>query len=210
MILVGQFDSPFVRRVAISMILLELPYERDTRSVFADAEAMRRINPLGRIPSLVLDDGEVLIESAAILDHLDERVGPERALLPPRGVERRRALRLIALATGAVDKAGAMVYEQALRPPDTRLPAWIDRCRTQVASALDALAQETHPGWHGGDRPMQADISIGCLIGYLRLRKLDALLEGHPVLAQHGDACEALPAFAQTRPAADEKMPDGL
>jgi glutathione S-transferase len=85
MILVGQYDSPFVRRVAISLHLLELPFTRNTISVFADAEEMRRINPLGRIPSLILDDGEVLIDSAAILDHLDERVGPERALLPPRG-----------------------------------------------------------------------------------------------------------------------------
>src|SRR5690242_671792 len=125
MILVGQFDSPYVRRVAISMILLDLPYERDTRSVFADAEAMRRINPLGRSPSLVLDDGEVLIASAAILDHLDESVGPDRALLPPRGAPRRRALRTIALATGAIDKAGAIVYEQTLRPTDKRLPAWL-------------------------------------------------------------------------------------
>ena len=87
MILVGQYDSPFVRRVAVSLRLLGFAYEHDTRSVFGDFESMRRTNPLGRIPSLVLDDGEVLIDSAAILDHLDETVGPARALVPARGAD---------------------------------------------------------------------------------------------------------------------------
>ena len=84
MILVGQYDSPFVRRVAVSLRVLGFDYEHDTRSVFGDFEAMRQVNPLGRIPSLVLDGGEVLIDSAAILDWLDETVGPDRALLPRR------------------------------------------------------------------------------------------------------------------------------
>src|SRR3546814_8641473 len=107
MILVGQFDSPFVRRVAISLRVLGFTYEHDKRSVFGDFDSMRRTNPLGRIPSLVLDaqdgkEGTVLIDSAAILDWLDEKVGPERALIPPAGPARQRALQILALATGAV------------------------------------------------------------------------------------------------------------
>jgi glutathione S-transferase len=116
MILVGQYDSPYVRRVAVSLHTLGFDYAHDTRSVFADFDAMRQVNPLGRIPSLVLDDGEVLIDSAAILDWLDQTVGPERALIPPAGAERRRALRLIALATGAIDKVGVAAYERLMRP----------------------------------------------------------------------------------------------
>ena len=85
MVLIGQYDSPFVRRVAISLRVLGLAYQHDTRSVFADFDAMRRVNPLGRIPSLVLDEGEVLIDSAAILDWLDQSVGLERALIPVAG-----------------------------------------------------------------------------------------------------------------------------
>ena len=85
MILVGQYDSPYVRRVAVSLRVLGFEYAHDTRSMFADFDAMRQVNPLGRIPSLVLDDGEVLIDSAAILDWLDQSVGPERALVPPAG-----------------------------------------------------------------------------------------------------------------------------
>jgi glutathione S-transferase len=84
MILVGQYDSPYVRRLAVSLRVLGFVYEHDTRSVFGDFDAMRQINPLGRIPSVVLDGGEVLIDSAAILDWVDQTVGPERALLPPR------------------------------------------------------------------------------------------------------------------------------
>src|SRR5215468_8838666 len=116
MILVGQYDSPFVRRVGISLRILGFAYEHDVRSVFGDFDSMRRTNPLGRIPSLVLDDGEVLIDSTAILDWLDETVGPSRALVPRSGAERRRILRLIALASGAVDKAGASAYERIIRP----------------------------------------------------------------------------------------------
>src|SRR6516164_11438381 len=116
MILVGQYDSPFVRRVAISLGVLGLACEHDTRSVFSDFDAMRRINPLGRIPSLVLDGGEILIDSAAILDHIDETVGPDRALVPRSGAARRAALRRIALATGVIDKAGGgVVYERLVR-----------------------------------------------------------------------------------------------
>lgn len=209
--LVGQFDSPYVRRVAVSLHLLGLPFERDTRSVFADAEAMRRINPLGRIPSLILDDGEILVDSAAILDHLDEAVGPDRALLPARGVARRRALQIVALATGTLDKAGAIVYERTLRPPDKQLEAWIERCRTQVVSGLAALESATGDGWHGGDRPLQPDVTLGCLLYYLRSRVPEVFLPDRcPALHRFADTCEALPAFERACPADDERMPPGL
>ena len=140
MILVGQYNSPYARRVAISLMVLGIPYEHDTRSVFGDFDSMRKTNPLGRIPSLILDDGEVLIDSAAILDWIDETVGPERALLPPGGAARREALRRIALANGAVDKIGGGVnYERLIRPSRYRWPEWIARCTTQGQGALAAL-----------------------------------------------------------------------
>src|SRR3546814_16352739 len=91
----------------------------------------------------MLEDGTVLIDSAAILDWLDETVGPERALIPRAGAERRRALRLIALATGAVDQAGAAAYERIIRPAQYRWPGRIVHCRTQAAGAIAAPA--THP-----------------------------------------------------------------
>jgi glutathione S-transferase len=208
MILVGQYDSFYVRRVAVSLHLLGVPFSRNTISVFSNAEEMRRINPLGRIPSLVLDGGEVLIDSAAILDHVDEVVGPERALLPSRGPERRRALRLMALATGTIDKAGAIVYERTLRPAEKRYAPWEERCRIQVATGLLSLERDTGSTWYLGGRPLQPDITVACMVSYLRHRLPEVLKSEHPRLERLCDAAESLEAFQRTRPAEDEKMPD--
>src|SRR6476646_1396334 len=100
MILIGQYDSPFVRRVAIAMRLYGLPFEHRPWSTFGDADKIAPYNPLRRVPTLVLDDGEALIESTMILDYLDDRVGPDRAMIAPRGDARRRHLRSCALEMG--------------------------------------------------------------------------------------------------------------
>ena len=101
-----------MRRVAVSLRVSEFDYEHDTRSVFGDFDAMRAINPLGRIPSLVLDGGEVLIDSARSSTGSIRPSGPSAHCCRPAEAERRRALRLIALATGAIDKVGAAAYER--------------------------------------------------------------------------------------------------
>ncbi|HWA31583.1 MAG TPA: glutathione S-transferase family protein [Rhizomicrobium sp.] len=166
MILVGQYDSPYTRRVAISLMVLGIPYEHDTRSVFGDFDSMRTTNPLGRIPSFILDDGEVLIDSAAILDHLDEMAGLERALLPPSGKARRDALQRIALANGAVDKIGGGVnYERLIRPSRYRWPEWIRRCTTQGLGALAALDALEWPR----DGIDQAQITTACAFDYIQV-----------------------------------------
>ena len=199
MILVGQYDSPYVRRVAVSLRVLNFAYEHDTRSVFADFEEMRRINPLGRIPSLVLDDGEVLIDSAAILDWLDQTVGSGRALVSPAGAGRRRALRLIALAAGAIDKVGAAAYERMIRPSALRWPDWMERCRTQGAGAIAALATEP---WPDGAPLDQAQITAACMIRYVRMADPEILPPGrHPSLDAVSERCEARPEFQATWPA---------
>ncbi|HKF73106.1 MAG TPA: glutathione S-transferase family protein [Stellaceae bacterium] len=199
MILVGQYDSPYVRRVAVSLRALGFEYRHDTRSVFADFDAMRTVNPLGRIPSLVLDGGETLIDSAAILDWLDESVRPERALLPRSGAERRRALRLIALATGAIDKAGAATYERVIRPAAYRFPDWIARCRTQATGAIAALAAET---WAPSTRLDQAQITTACMIRYVRMADPELAPAGlYPTLDALSERLEARPEFRATFPA---------
>jgi glutathione S-transferase len=177
---VGQYDSRFVRRVTVSLHALEIPYEHDTRSVFADFDAMRTLNPLGRIPSLILDDVEVLIDSAAILDWLDQTVGPTSALIPAAGPECRRALKLIALATGAVDKIGAAIYERMIRPQAYRWAGWIDRCLTQGTGALAALAAEPWPASAPLD---QAQITTACMLRYVQLADPSLLAPGrYPTL----------------------------
>jgi glutathione S-transferase len=199
MILVGQYDSPFVRRVAVSLRALGFAYEHDTRSVFGDFDAMRKVNPLGRIPSLVLDSGEVLIESGAILDWLDETVGPERALLPRGGAARRRALKLIALATGAIEKFGAATYERVVRPSALRWPDWLERCRTQGTGALAALAAEPWPA----EAPLeQVQITAACMVRYVRMADPGQLPPGrYPSLEALAERCEARPEFRATYPA---------
>jgi len=199
MILVGQYDSPFVRRVAVSLRVLGFDYQHDTRSVFADFDAMRRVNPLGRIPSLVLDDGETLIDSAAILDWLDQSVGPARALVPATQPERRRVLHRIALATGVIDKAGAATYERLIRPSAYRWPEWIERCRTQATGAIEALAAEP---WPMSARIDQAHITTACMIRYVRMSDPDLLPpERYPALDALSARCEARLEFQATYPA---------
>ena len=198
MILVGQFDSPLVRRVAVSLRVLGFTYEHDTRSVFADFEAMLRINPLGRIPSLVLENGETLIDSANILDWIDQSVGPKRALVPAAGPERQRALRHIALATGAVDKAGAAAFERQVRPSSARWPEWIERCRTQAAGAIEALAAEA---WPAADRLDQAQITTACMLRYVQMADPDLIPPGrYPSLDALSTRCEARLEFKETFP----------
>ena len=206
MILVGQYDSPFVRRVAVSLRVQGFAYEHDKRSVFGDFDSMRKTNPLGRIPSLVLDDGQVLIDSAAILDWLDQKVGPARALVPPAGPARQRALRLIAFATGVVDKIGAAAYERIIRPSAYRWPEWIERCRTQGVGAIAALAAEP---WPAGAPLDQAAITTACAIRYVRLVDAEQMPPGRylalDALSAH---CEARPEFRATYPA-DYVVPKG-
>ena len=120
MILIGQYDSPFVRRVAIALRLYAMAYEHRPWSTFADADRIAQFNPLRRVPALILDSGEVLIDSAAILDHLDEDAGPSRALIAASGDRRRNALKVCALATGLADKAVSLIYEQVLHQTDRK------------------------------------------------------------------------------------------
>jgi len=199
MILVGQYDSPYTRRVAVSLGLLGFSFEHDARSVFADFDSMRTTNPLGRVPSLILSDGRTLIDSAAILDWLDQEAGPERALLAPSGPARAQAWQRIALATGTIDKVMAGAYERLVRPAAYRWPDWIARCRTQAEGGLAALAALS---WSSEARLCQAWITTACMIRYVRLADPGMLPVGrHPSLDVVSDRCEALAAFKATYPA---------
>jgi glutathione S-transferase len=198
MILVGQYDSPFVRRVGIALHHYALPYEHKPWSVWGQADLVAQYNPLRRVPVLVMDDGEVLVESSAILDALDDGVDDARALLPRRGDARRAGLRVCALATGLADKGVSLLYEHVLRKDDRRSALWVDRCTTQIRATLDQLEAEraARSGEWWLDRFSHADIAVACA---LRL-----LSEAHPTivhdvtrpaLAAHAERCEALPLF---------------
>lgn len=198
MILIGMYDSSYTRRVAIAMALYGMPFEHRAWSVGKDFDRIREYSPLGRAPTLVLDDGEVLTESAMMLDYLDDVVGPQRALMPASGLARRDAQRLIALATGAIDKAVLIVLERIFRPAEMHSEPWLSRCRVQVAGALDALenacAARAGHDWLIGDAMTHADIAVACFTTHLR-EALPLELAPWPVLQAHVGRCEALPVF---------------
>jgi glutathione S-transferase len=201
MILIGMFDSPFVRRVAVSLKLLGIPFEHRNWSVGKDQADIRRYNPLGRVPTLVLDTGEALVESSAILDYLDELAGPERALLPVRGEDRRKALKLMVLATGAAEKGVAQVYERAFRPEEKRHAPWVERCHAQMSGALlelDRACQSVDGAhWLVGRRLTQADITLAAAFTFLS-ETLSLPTGRYPALDRHVARCEALPEFQAT------------
>jgi glutathione S-transferase len=198
MFLIGQYDSPFVRRTAIALRLYDLPFEHRPWSTFGDADKIAPFNPLRRVPTLVLDDGEALIESAAILDYLDELVGPDKAMIAARGEARRRQLRIIALATGLGDKSVSLVYERVLRKEQLKL--WVERCEAQIGGVLDVLEKEraavATPYWFG-ERIGHADIAVACVLRFTGEAHPNLFDARYPALKAHAARCEALPPFQE-------------
>lgn len=203
MILIGMFDSPFVRRVAVSMKLLGMPFEHRNWSVGKDFELIRQFNPLGRVPALVQPDGDTLIESSAILDFLDEMAGPEHALLPRSGEPRREALRIIAIAVGGAEKGVLQVYESAFRPPEKRYRPWVERCHTQTHAALaelDRLCQVRGGEWLIGNRITQADITATCAYTFLsEALAINRDTVMYPSLSAVAERCESMPEFRSVK-----------
>jgi len=199
MILIGQYDSPFVRRVAIALRLYGLPFEHRPWSTFGDADKIAPFNPLRRVPTLLLDGGEALIESTAILDYLDELIGPEKAMIADSGPDRRHALKICALATGLGDKAVSLVYERVLRKDQLKL--WVERCEAQIGGVLDVLEAEraaiASPYWFG-TRIGHADIAVACVLRFTG-EGHPGLFDGvrYPALVAHAARCEALPPFQE-------------
>ena len=199
-ILIGMFDSPFVRRVAISMRMLQIDFVHHNWSVGKDFDRIRQFNPLGRVPTLVLEDGSASIESAAILDYLDERAGPDKALLPLAGPRRQAALQVMSIAVGAAEKAVLQIYETVFRPAEKRHEPWVSRCRVQMTAALDALenwaAATSRGAWLAGSQMTQADITVACMFTFLDeamdLSRGDAL---YTQLRAACARCEALQEF---------------
>lgn len=204
--LIGMLDSPFVRPVAISMKLFGMPFEHLNWSVGKDFERIREYNPLGRVPTLVLNEGESLMESSAILDYLDELAGRERALLPRSGPERRAALRIIAIATGAAEKGRDQMYERAFRPEEKWHEPWLERCRMQMHGALAELersaAEKGASPWLIAGRMTRADMMVACIFTLLNDALASTFKRGdYAELRAHVAQCEERPEFKATRTA---------
>lgn len=195
--LIGQFDSPFVRRVGVALTLYGIAFEHLPYSSFGESDKFHAYNPLRRVPTLVLDSGEALIDSAAILDHLDEVHGRERALIAPAGEARSAALRRIALAIGTADKAVSFFYAKLFAP--SLDPMFVSRSEGQIRDGLTALnaacAGRSGDWWHG-EGPGHDDVAVACVARFLSEAYAALVkLSDYPAIAEHCARAEALAAF---------------
>jgi glutathione S-transferase len=194
--LIGMLDSPYVRRTAITLRLLELPFTHESVSVFRTFEQFRAINPVVKAPSLVCDNGVVLMDSTLIIDYAEALAG--RSLMPSGLEGRQRALRTIGLALAACEKVVQNVYEHNLRPEAKQHQPWVDRIDGQRASAFELLEQEV------ASMPVPADarsVDQAGLTAAVVWTFTQAMLPGqvnparHPALETFTSAVEQFAAF---------------
>lgn len=197
--LIGLFDSPYVRRVAVTMRLYGIDFEHVALSVFRHQDEMRKINPLLKVPMLVLDSGEKLIESSFILDYLDGEIPEEKRLTPASGPARRKVQQQCATALLAVEKAVQIYYETTLRPKEFAYAPWVERCTAQMHTAFgmfEALPPSEAPA---GASLTQADVTMAVVLRFAQYVLPTEFPRGrYPQLEKLTAYCEALPAFAQT------------
>lgn len=194
MILIGQFDSPFVRRVGIALRLYDLPFDHRPWSVVGDFERLVAINPTGSVPTLVLDDGTALAESKIILDHLDRLVPQERQLWPE---DRLGALRLLGFAMQLGDRIVSLFYERRLHAQVSEVLQ--GRRERQIAGTLAMLERERAARaaeWWFGAELTHADIAVACILRFLQDSLADLYDPArYPALAAHAARAEALAVF---------------
>jgi glutathione S-transferase len=195
--LIGMLDSPYVRRTAISLRMMGFDFELSQLSVFRNYEEFQAISPVVKAPSLVTDDGVVLMDSTLILEYA-ERLAPSKSLMPADLREHTKALHLIGFAMAANEKTVQMVYETTQRPAEKQHQPWFDRVSGQLQRAYGVLEKETPSGWFGGDKPNQADITVAVAWRFTQSRFPEvAPGAAHPKLAAHSARAEKLPPFAE-------------
>ena len=204
MILVGRNLSPFVRRTSVVLRHLGLKYEQKMLSTADDLPDVLKSNPVGRVPALILDDGETLIDSGAIIDHLVEMHDCDRRLLPSSGAARRAVLRTTALAHGVMEKSVSSSYERNRRPAEKVYREWVDRCDRQTESglqALEVLAAATAGQWLHGAEVTLADITAVVAHDFVSASAPDVMERNSlPALAALSAKANSMAPFAETCP----------
>lgn len=197
--LIGMLDSPYVRRVAISLQLLGLRFEHRSISVFRDFAQFQRINPLVKAPSLICADGEVLMDSTLILEYAEALAGLGKSLMPEVMAQRQHALRVIGLALAACEKSVQIVYERQLRPADKQHQPWLERVSGQLLAAYGALEAELHkrPLAVSSEAINQAGVSTAVAWQFTQ-QMLPELVPAadYPALREFSRQAERLPAFS--------------
>lgn len=195
--LVGMLDSPYVRRVAIALTVLDVPFTHLPLSVFSTFDAFGRINPVVKAPTLVCDDGGVLMDSTLILQWA-ATLSPRR-LQPAGGPALQRELRITGLALAACEKAVQIVYEHQLRPTEKLHTPWLERVSGQLRAACDLLEAElaSAPLPAHASEIGDAGITSAVAWDFTQMMVPDTVAAaGYPALAAHAEQAERLPAFA--------------
>ena len=201
--LIGLSRSPFVRRTAIGLKLMGFDFEHEQISAYGDASRFARINPVMKAPSLVLDDGTVLVESGVILDYFERRPDKTRGLLPDGDANLVRSARIVGFSLAAADKVNLLIYDLYSRPAELHDHRGRERWQTQVRAALDILTDALNPmpDWLFGDDLMLADITLACLMAMLHRGLPDLADEAHyPDLHAFWRRAEELPEFRALPP----------
>ena len=198
MILRSTPASPFVRKVRIAISLLGFDAETDVRETDLNApdDAIRAQNPLGKIPTLIVEDGTVYYDSRVILEYLDYRAGGGR-IIPREPKARFEVLRLQALCDGILDAGVLLVYESRYRPPEMKVQVWVDRQTDKVRRALTVL-EASPPALT--PLPDVGQIALACVLGYGDLRFGGEWRKHYPrLVAWHDRFAAQVPAFGATR-----------
>jgi len=191
--------SPFVRKVRIAALVLGLDgrISEEAGDTMNPADTLRGQNPLGKIPTLILDDGTALFDSRVILEYLDHLAGGGR-IIPAESGERFAALRLQALADGILDASVLIVYEGRYRPAEHRVESWVELQAGKVARAMAEL-EAAPPALR--TPPHVGHIALACALGYRDFRFKGEWRATHPKLVAWLDEFAAqVPAFEATRP----------
>ena len=190
--------SPFVRKVRIASGVLGLDHDikLETAETASPSDSVRQQNPIGKIPTLVLEDGSALFDSRVILEYLDHRAGGDK-IIPKEANARFAALTLQALCDGILDAGILLVYEGRWRPAEMHVQKWTDHQRGKVQRAL-AVLEAAPPAL--GAIPNVGEITLACALGYGDLRFEGKWRKDHPRLVKWLDEFAArVPAFEKTR-----------
>jgi glutathione S-transferase len=203
--LIGMLDSPYVRRVAIALLRLGLPFEHRPLSLFRHIDEFRAINPMLKAPTLIADDGAVLMDSSLIIDYAEGLASGAPRLTPSEPAARLRSYRINGLALAVNEKAVQVHYERTLRPPEKQHEPWLARVRGQLAAGLEALESEARAArtWLVGEDLMLADITVATAFAFTQHYVADVAPKAlTPALAAFCRRAETLPEF-RAAPAED-------
>ncbi len=198
--LIGSLTSPYVRKIRVVLAEKKIDYDLVLDNPWAGDNQVGALNPLGKVPVLVLDDDSTLYDSRVIAEYLDT-VAPNNRLIPASGRERISVKRWEALADGVLD-AAVSAFLEAKRPDGERSPSWIDRQRGKVSGALKVMADDLgdQPWCHGNGLSL-ADVAVGCALGYVSFRLGDIpWASQHPKLSAFYEKLMQRQAFADTIP----------